>query len=60
MGAVSEHQEKEEKEEEEEEEAEKLIHSRLAKCRGIDARQSLRLHGGSVHVVSSLRHFDKT
>ena len=34
------------------------MHSRLGKCRGIDARQSLRLHGGSIHVV--LRHFDKT
>ena len=52
-----------EEEEEEEEEGlfrrrRKLIHSRLGKCRGIDARQSLRLHGGSIHVV--LRHFDKT
>ena len=50
-GAVTEHQEKEEEEEE-------AYSYRLGKCRGIDARQSLRLHGGSIHVV--LRHFDKT
>ena len=58
-------QREEEEEEEEEEESlwrrrrtRKLTHSWLGKCRGIDARQSLRLHGGSIHVV--LRHFDKT